>query len=88
MEYNENTRLIDLTVGELRDLFSQLIPTPVKKEPVEIIYGYKGLCELLGISYSTAQRRVSSGKLKKAMYKTGRKVCFNKAMVLDVLNKN
>lgn len=85
MEYNENTRLIDLTVGELRDLFSQLIPTPVKKEPVEIVYGHKGLCELLGVSPSTAQRWVSSGKLKKATYKIGRKVCFDKAQVLEIL---
>lgn len=88
MEYNENTRLIDLTVGELRDIFSQLIPTPPKKEPVEVVYGHKGLCDLLGVSTSTAQRLVSSGKLKKATYKTGRKVCFNKSQVLDILNKN
>ena len=88
MEYNENTRLIDLTVGELRDIFSQLIPTTPKKEPVEIVYGTHGLCDLLGVSSATAQRLVSAGRLKKAMYKTGRKVCFNKAMVLDILNKN
>lgn len=88
MEYNENTRLIDLTVGELRDIFSLLMPTPVKKEPVEIVHGTRGLCDLLGVSSATAQRLVSSGKLKKATYKIGRKNCYNKALVLDILNKN
>ena len=85
MLYNDETRLIDLTVGELKDLFSQLMPQPVKKEPVEMVYGRAGLCTLLGISASTAQKLINSGKLKKATFKTGRKVAYDKAIVLESL---
>ena len=85
MLYNDDTRLIDLTVGELKDLFSQLMPQPVKKEPIDLVYGRAGLCELLGYSQSTVQRLINSGKLKKATFKTGRKVAYDRAMVLEAL---
>lgn len=87
MEYNNDTRLIDLTVGELKDLFSQLMPAPTVKKEIKLIHGNKALGKFLNISPSSVQRLIATGKLKKATYRTGRKVSYDGSMVLELMKQ-
>ena len=50
-----------------------------------LVYGLKGLAQLLGVSYSTAYRIHSSGILAKATYQVKRTVMFDADQVLNIL---
>lgn len=45
--FSDDTRLIDLTVGEFKDLCNSLIPKPKEEENDEIVYGLDGLAKIL-----------------------------------------
>ena len=65
MDFSANTRIIDLTVGELVDIIRDSIPQPVVA-PVEANrmydYGIAGIARTFGCSQSTAKRIKASGK--------------------------
>ena len=82
MILNDDIRLIDLTVGQLRALLSEASP-----RDGEMVYGLKGLAELLGVSLSTAQSLRNSGRIKSATVQSGRKLAFRKHKVLDILSR-
>lgn len=44
--FSDDTRLIDLTVGEFKDLCNSLIPKPKEEENDEIVYGLDGLAKI------------------------------------------
>ncbi len=50
------------------------------------IYGLKGLCKLLGCSYSTAYRIKRSGILNAATSQIRRTIVFDADMVLEIVN--
>ena len=45
--FSDDTRLIDLTVGELKTLIESLAPKTQVIEEKKYVYGYKGLASLL-----------------------------------------
>ena len=50
---DDNTRLSELTVGELRDLVRAVLTESVQPRTV---HGLQGLADLLGVSQSTVKR--------------------------------
>lgn len=87
----DDIRLIDLTVGELKELFSSLLPkrTPVvpaqPKMEKHLVYGIKGIRDLFQVSDSTA-RKLKDGCIKKAVSQVGRKIVVDADMALMLFN--
>ena len=52
--YDENTRISELTVGELRDLVRAVLTESVQTK--RTVKGLSGLADLLGVSQSTVKR--------------------------------
>lgn len=52
--YNDNTKLSELTVGELRSLVRAVISESVQTK--RTVTGLSGLADLLGVSESTVKR--------------------------------
>lgn len=62
-------------------------PIPVKSSG-EKVYGVKGIAEELGISVTTAQRHVSSGKLEAAITRVGNVIIADKDALWAVFRNN
>lgn len=88
---SDDTRLIDLTVGELKELFSSLVPkvTPVvpaqPKMEKHLVYGIKGIRDLFQVSDSTA-RKLKDGCIKKAVSQSGRTIVVDVDMALSLFS--
>ena len=75
---DKNTKLSDLTVGELLEILGGGI------QPRRI-HGVEGLAEYLGCSKRTAQRIKSSGAIDKAIIQQGRTVVFDEKILRTLL---
>lgn len=82
----DETRIIDLTVGELKSILRSEAPKEEKVPERRIVYGLKGIAEIFDCSISTAQRIKNSGKIKKAITQVGRKIIVDAEKALE-LNK-
>lgn len=88
---SDDTRLIDLTVGELKELFESLVPkiTPViptqSKSEKRLVYGLKGIKELFHVSDSTA-RKLKNGPIKRAVSQSGRTIVVDVEMALKLFS--
>ena len=77
---SDDTRLIDLTVGELKELFESLVPkiTPVvptqSKSEKRLVYGLKGIKELF------------HGPIKRAVSQSGRTIVVDVEMALKLFS--
>ena len=59
------TRIIDLTVGQLMDLIAKAQAPVVEKKPEQtkrLVYGISGIAQLFNCSMTTANRIKASGK--------------------------
>ena len=80
---NSETRLIDLTVGELEAFLEGFAGRLAKdaapqREPLpRYVYGLGGIAELYNCSTNTALRIKKSGKLDGAITQIGRKIVVN-----------
>lgn len=96
MKINDNTRVIDLTLGDLLDIVETRVrqvlngTTPKDTEKRRYVYGLKGLMNLLGCSKTTASRLKQSGKLDAAITQCGSLIIIDaeKALQLAGNNKN
>ncbi len=80
---HEQTRLIDVTIGELMDYIKENVKlqteeTPPKPTEDKWIYGIKAFAKRYKISLSTAHNIRHSGKLGDAVVKSVRNVKFDK----------
>ena len=82
----DDTRIIDLTVGELKALLQNDTPV-IKVDEKKLVYGIRGIAELFGCSISTAQRIKNSGKIKKALTQVGRKIVVDADKALELHKK-
>ena len=88
MEITSNTRIIDLTVGQLMELLEQKqAPAEIKEEPEKakrLVYGIAGIAQLFNCSMTTANRIKASGRIDKAISQHGRIIVVDaeKALVL------
>ena len=84
---SNDTRLIDLTVGELRALLQNAIPVNNPPESKEYVYGIKGIAELFHCSYTEAYRIKRSGKINKAIKQDGRKIITDAKKALELFGR-
>lgn len=84
---SNETRLIDLTVGELRALLQNAIPVNNPPESKEYVYGLKGIAELFHCSYTEAYRIKRSGKIDKAIKQDGRKIITDAKKALELFGR-
>lgn len=87
-----NTRLIDLTAGELLDLLArEKIPrteVDVVKEPSKkYVYGRAGIAELFKCSKTTASRIKNSGLIDGAYRQVGRLIIVDAEKALELAAK-
>ena len=90
-----DTRIIDLTVGELTDLMRSMIPseTVTIKEEVSkekwLVHGLDGLAKLFGCSKKHACQIKRSGVIDKAISQYGRTIVVDAERALDLIqNQN
>lgn len=83
-----DTRIIDLTVGQLMELLDKKqAPAEIKEEPEKakrLVYGIAGIAQLFNCSMTTANRIKASGRIDKAISQYGRIIVVDaeKALVL------
>ena len=83
-----DTRIIDLTVGQLMELFAKAqSPAEIKEEPEKtkrLVYGIAGIAQLFNCSMTTANRIKASGRIDAAITQYGRIIVVDadKALVL------
>ena len=88
MEITSNTRIIDLTVGQLMQLLDKKqAPAELKEEPEKakrLVYGIAGIAQLFNCSMTTANRIKASGRIDDAITQHGRIIVVDadKALVL------
>jgi len=85
---SNDTRIIDLTVGELKDLIASVIPVLETKKEKKLVYGLDGLAKLFGCSKSAAYELKRSGKIDKAITQQGRKIVVDSELALQLAGKN
>lgn len=90
-KYDYNTRVIDLTLGELLDAIEERLcgksesSTQLEADGApRYVYGLKGIADLLGVSKTTAQRLKSSGKYDFAITQIGATIITNADMFLKL----
>lgn len=87
---NPNTRVIDLTLGELLDAVEDRVRAVLANKPTKqegerrYVYGLKGLAKLLGCSKTTASRIKTSGKIDKAITQIGSLLIIDADLVLEL----
>lgn len=95
MNLGLETRVIDVTVGELLDKIKETVRNEVQsnktedKEPEdEYVYGIEGLADFLHCGKSKAQKLSSSGVIDSAIFRFGRNIMFNKKEVIKKIQEN
>jgi len=91
--YDLNSRVIDLTLGELLDAVEEkvkAIPGSLQKQPQDknFVYGLKGLAKLLGCSKTTAARVKASGKYDAAITQIGALLIIDADEVLRIARES
>ncbi len=87
MEVRKDTRLSDLTVGELIDALRAAGMVMKSEEPHHLAYGLRGLADLFGCSLSQAKRLKASGLLDKAISQSGRTIIIDKAVAVELFRQ-
>ena len=83
-----DTRIIDLTVGQLMELFAKVqAPATITEAPEKakrLVYGISGIAQLFNCSMTTANRIKASGRIDEAITQHGRIIVVDadKALVL------
>ena len=86
---NPDTRIIDLTVGELMELLGRETVVTTDCMPSRerrLVYGIAGIAQLFNCSKATANRIKQSGKIDKAITQVGNKIVVDADLALE-LNK-
>ncbi len=88
IDIDPNTRLIDLTVGQLLELIESA-GKPKQDEPKErrLEYGIAGIARIFNCSISTANRIKASGKIDKAISQRGRTIIIDADKAIELFNK-
>lgn len=83
---SDDTRLFDLTTGELKELIRSAIAIPEakKQEDKKLVYGINGIAQLFGCSKAAACRLKSSGLIDKAISQYGRTIVVDVEKALEL----
>lgn len=96
------TRIIDLTVGQLMDLIARAQSTARNDQPTEeegtrpeegsgkrnLVYGIGGIAQLFNCSLTTANRIKASGRIDKAIKQHGRIIVVDADRALELFNQS
>lgn len=85
------TRIIDLTVGELMELLGgeqHSIKRETPKEEKRFVYGIAGIAQLLNCSKATASRIKKNGIIDPAISQFGRKIMVDAELALELTKKH
>jgi len=86
-----NTRLIDLTAGELVELIRNTVADskclPVKQDR-EYEYGIAGIMKIFNCKSSKANQIKQSGIIDDAISQSGRKIVIDKVLALELMKQN
>ena len=90
IKFDPNTRIIDLTVGELMELFGTIKPTPQEppKPEKRLVYGIAGIAQVFNCSMTTANRIKASGRIDRAIKQHGRIIVVDADLALELYNNN
>lgn len=88
MEVNNETRIIDLTVGQLFGLLDAKVkemaqaaqppaPTEAEQNKEPFVYGIAGIASLFGCSKRTAQRIKDGGEFSEAIFQHGKQIIID-----------
>lgn len=88
-----NTRLIDLTVGNLMELLESIqgekaAPQAVTAPGKKYVYGIAGIAQIFNCSMTTANRIKASGRIDRAISQTGRIIVVDADLALELFNNN
>ena len=84
--FSDDTRLIDLTVGDLKELITNLI-SKIKQIEKRYVYGLQGLADLLHCTKRHASKIKSSGILDEAIKQRGRTIVIDHDLALELFGK-
>lgn len=87
IDINPNTRLIDLTVGQLLELIESASGKPKEAAPRRLEYGIAGIARIFNCSISTANRIKASGKIDKAISQRGRLIVIDADKAINLFNE-
>lgn len=92
MNIDSNTRLIDLTLGQLIEQLMNLFetkqkPVAVQPEKRNLVHGIAGIARLYNCSLKTANRIKKSGKINEAITQHGRYIITDADKALSLYNK-
>lgn len=85
------TRIIDLTVGQLMDLIAKAQTPVVEKKPEQtkrLVYGISGIAQLFNCSMTTANRIKASGRIDDAITQHGRIIVVDADKALLLFNNS
>ena len=85
---DRNTRIIDLTVGELMELLETIKSEPQQApEPTRrFVYGIAGIAQLFNCSITTANRIKASGRIDRSIKQHGRIIVVDADLALKLYN--
>ena len=87
---NENTRIIDLTVGQLMEVLAKqqtTITTDNTPKAKRLVYGIAGIAQLFNCSMTTANRIKASGKINRAISQCGRMITVDADLALELMKR-
>lgn len=84
---NPETRIIDLTVGQLMELIGKEQTVQVNNTDTErkLVYGIAGIARLFNCSMTTANRIKASGRIDKAISQHGRTIIVDADLALELM---
>lgn len=90
MNIDENTRVIDLTVGQLFEYLSKAVKgsnvNDYTTKEKKYVYGITGIATLFNCSVSTANRIKSSGVINQAISQNGRTIVVDADLAIKLFN--
>ena len=90
MEITNNTRIIDLTVGQLMEMLGKTQTVVADNMPTKeerVYYGIAGIAQIFNCSLTTANRIKASGKIDRAISQYGRTIVVKADLALELMQK-
>ena len=81
---SNDTRLVDLTVGELKAVLQSSMSVQKSDGQKKLVYGLQGLADLLHCTKRHASKIESSGILNEAIKQRGRTIVIDSDLALEL----
>lgn len=88
-----DTRIIDLTVAQLSEVIDRAVEESLKRRQQQntqrrLVYGIKGIAELLGVSERQARYIKASGQINRAIRQQGRTIVTDADLALQLFGRH